>query len=289
MGVNASKQSESSKSIKKKPSSKHIKTNSKLSSKKNLNEGQLSTRSDAANDINNGNNIKRNKKKLENLGVINKTKSVIDAATELDVLKIIKKNNHKNEDYELINNCLQSHFIMRSLETEARGEIIKEMSLCKVDADTFIFRQESIGNFFYIIKEGDVQVFVNDNFIKNLTAGESFGELALLHGAPRSAGVKTVGITYIWCLERRNFRKIVDHINYLNFEENKKFIESVDIFTNIDTEFKSILASNMIKEYYEKDKYIVKGNRKLKIKFYFIKKKYCYFSVTKKFSNENFC
>jgi cGMP-dependent protein kinase len=260
MGANASKnlQTEITNNPKKKKMSntnlKPPNSNSNFPSKKNI--------SDISNSDRSGNkHPERNNKKPENLGVIKRSKSFIDAATELDVLKILKKNNHKNEDFNLIDKCLLQHFIMRTLESDARGEIIKEMSLCRVDADTFIFRQDSIGNFFYIIKEGEVQVFVNENCVKSLKSGESFGELALLYGASRSAGVKTVGITYLWCLERRNFRKIVDHINYMNFEENKKFIESVDIFANIANEFKSILASNLIKEFYDKDKYIVKGNK----------------------------
>jgi cGMP-dependent protein kinase len=257
MGANGSKsiKQEIAKNPQKKTNSNNNlkQPSSNYSSKKNIYDGSNTERSD-------NKNAKRNNKKIENLGVIKTSKSVIDAATELDVLKIIKKNNHKNEDFNLIDKCLLQHFIMRTLESDARSEIIKEMSLCKVDADTFIFRQYSIGNFFYIIKEGEVQVFVNENCVKSLKTGECFGELALLYGAPRSAGVKTIGITYLWCLERRNFRKIVDHINYLNFEENKKFIESVEIFANIANEFKSILASNLIKEYYDKDKYIVKGN-----------------------------
>jgi hypothetical protein len=208
--------------------------------------------------------IKRiNKKKLEGPLINNKNKQYIDAATELDVLKIVRKNNYTFEDYDLIENCLLKHFFMRPLEKEARNEIIKEMSLCKVDADTYIFRQDSIGNFFYIIKEGECELYVNENHIKNLNAGENFGELALLHGAPRSGSIKTIGITYLWCLERRNFRKIVDHINFLNYEENKKFIENVPIFSNIEKEYKCILASNLMKEYYEKDKFIVKGKLKL--------------------------
>lgn len=266
MGANASSLSENSKpdSTRKKQAQNTKQQFSRSLSKptvKNSSDNLPSNRSEKNCSPSEGkNSTKRNMKKQESFGRSNKNKSVIDAATEIDVLKIVRKNNHKKEDFELIDRCLLKHFFMRTLESDARNEIIKEMSLCKVDADTFIFRQDSIGNFFYIIKEGEVELYVNENHIKNLCAGESFGELALLHGASRSAGVKTVGITYLWCLERRNFRKIVDHINYLNYEENKRFIESIDIFTSIENEFKSILASNMIKEFYEKDKYIVKGN-----------------------------
>lgn len=230
--------------------------NNNNSSNQSTTTSQLKSSQELRNSRNFGNKIKA--------AIAAKTKTQIDAATELDVLKIVKKNNHEFEDYEHIDNCLVKHFFMRCLEKDARMEIIKEMSLCKIDADTFIFRQDSMGNFFYIIKEGECELFINENYIKNIKAGETFGELALLHRAPRSGSVKTVGVVYVWCLERRNFRKIVDHINYMNYEENKRFINSIPILLNIENDLKSILASNLIKEFYDKDKVIVKG----KINFY---------------------
>lgn len=201
----------------------------------------------------------RNNGKKSKLFIAKESKSQIDAATELDVLKVIKRNNHNFDDHELIEECLVKHFFMRSLEQDARTEIIKEMSLCKIDAETFIFKQDSLGNFFYIIKDGECKLFVNENHIKNLMAGDSFGELALLHGAPRSGSVKTLGVTYVWVLERKNFRKIVEHINEINYEENKRFINSIPILVNIESDLKSILASNLIKVFFDKDKTIVKG------------------------------
>jgi hypothetical protein len=179
--------------------------------------------------------------------------------TELDVLTIKKRNNHDFEDKDLINACLLKHFFMRSLDKDARSEIIKEMTLCQVDTDTVVFKQGSMGNFFYMIKEGEVDLYLNDVYTKTIVAGESFGELALLHGAPRSGTVKTKSKVLLWCLERRNFRKIMDHINLINYEENIKFISSIGILANIDNDLKSVLASNLLKEYYDADKYIVRG------------------------------
>jgi cGMP-dependent protein kinase 1 len=178
--------------------------------------------------------------------------------SEVDILQIVNKNNYEYNDYDMINNCLIKHFFMRSLDKEARKEIIKEMTLCKVEKGQTIFKQGSIGNFFYIVKEGEVHLFINDNFIKNFIPGESFGELALLHNAVRSGSVIAKEDTYLYCLERRNFRKIVDHIKLLNYEENKKFINSTSILTSLEPDLKLTLANNLIKEHYESGMYIVK-------------------------------
>jgi cGMP-dependent protein kinase len=195
-----------------------------------------------------------NKKSKINM---NATKAV--ETNDLDVLKIKKKNNYEFVDFDIIDSCLLGHFFMRTLEKEARVENIKEMSLGEIEANQIVFKQGGIGNFFYIVKEGELDLFINDRFTKSFSKGESFGELALLHGAPRSGTVKSKTKCLLWFLERRNFRKIMDHINQLNFEENIKFINSIPILTNMENDLKAVLASNCIKTYYEAGKYIVRN------------------------------
>jgi CRP-like cAMP-binding protein len=179
-------------------------------------------------------------------------------SNESEVLKIVKKHNKEFEDSKLIDNCLTKHFFMRVLDKASRAEIIKEMSLASVNEGEMIFNQGTMGNFFYIIKEGKVELLINDNPIKSLEEGESFGELALLHGAARSGSIKASTNCLMWVLERKNFKKIVDHINHINFQENKKFLLSIPILVNIENDQKAILCSNLIKELYEPGDTIVK-------------------------------
>jgi cGMP-dependent protein kinase len=179
-------------------------------------------------------------------------------ASDLDVLTIRKKNNKDFDDYEVIDNCLLGHFFMRALDKEARVEIIKEMTLGEIEAGQTVFKQGAIGNFFYIVKEGQLELLINDGYTKSFTIGDSFGELALLHSAPRSGTIKAKTKCLLWFLERRNFRKIMEHINQQNYEENIKFINSIPILTNMENDLKSVLASNCIKSYYEAEKYIVR-------------------------------
>ena len=232
------------------------------SSNKKLNSSSKNTK--AANDIrksNSGSNHGGNRQgeKKKKVIVSSKESNITkDLNNEYNVLEIIKKNNHDDTDHELIEKCLLNHFFMRSLEKQARNEIIKEMTLCKVKPKEYIFKQGSIGNFFYIIKEGDVDLLIDDKKIKVLKSGESFGELALLHGAPRSGTVISTNGSLLWCMERRNFRKIIDHINAINYNENIQFINGITLFTNLNKNLKTILARNLIKVYYDPKQIIVK-------------------------------
>ena len=178
---------------------------------------------------------------------------------EKSVLKIIQKHNRNNQDAELIENCIKKHFFMKDLSEKARKEIIKEMSLVSVEPNIYLFKQGGIGNYFYILKEGSIE-FISKNNSKNtkIEIGESFGELALLHGATRSETAKSLTESFLWVMERKNFRKIVDHITKMNYEENKNFIESIPILANIHYTQKTILCSFLYKENFQKGHFIVR-------------------------------
>ena len=64
-----------------------------------------------------------------------------------------------------------------------------------------------------------------------MKGGESFGELALLYNSPRSATVRAIEETYMWCIDRITFRKALQENVEKNFEDNKKFIEKVPFFS----------------------------------------------------------
>ena len=178
---------------------------------------------------------------------------------EKSVLKIIQKHNRNNQDEELIENCLKKHFFMKDLDKQARKEIIKEMSLVSVQSNTYLFKQGGIGNYFYILKEGSIELISrNDSSKQKIKIGESFGELALLHGANRYQSALTLSDCYLWVMERKNFRKIVDHITKMNYEENKNFIESIPILANIHHTQKTILCSFLYKENFQEGDFIVK-------------------------------
>ena len=177
---------------------------------------------------------------------------------EYKVLEIVKKNNHENLDHNLIEQCILNHFFMRNLEKEARNEIIREMSLCKVKPKDIVFKQGSIGNFFYIIKEGDLELIIDNKKVKTLSKGNSFGELALINGAARSGTVKSINGSLLWCMDRKNFKKIIDHVNSMNYIENFKFINEVNFFSGLNNNLKSLLSKNIIKVYFEPNDIIVK-------------------------------
>jgi Cyclic nucleotide-binding domain len=178
---------------------------------------------------------------------------------EVKALKILQKHNSELEDKDKISEVLSKHFFMRILDKRARQEIIKEMTLCQIDENVTVFTQGTPGSYFYIVKEGSLQLYIDDKYIKDIHLWESIGELALIHNTNRSGTLKSKSPAKVWVLERKNFRKIVDVINKMNYEENKAFISSVRMLNAIDSELRTILSSHLLKQYFEAGKYIFKG------------------------------
>ena len=122
------------------------------------------------------------------------------SAAETEALVIKQKYNKQSDDKDLIEQCLLQNFFMKALDPQSRMEIIKKMPLAYVAKDTVIFKQGNSGSYYYIIKEGKVNLEINGKQIKTMSIGEGFGELALLHGAPRSGTVTAVEECYLWVL-----------------------------------------------------------------------------------------
>ncbi len=65
----------------------------------------------------------------------------------------------------------------------------------RYDPGVKIFKQGEQATTFYIIKEGLVSVNVNNNFIRNLYPGDTFGQQALYEDGFRKASIVTVQAT----------------------------------------------------------------------------------------------
>lgn len=197
---------------------------------------------------------------------VKKTKPVEKSnEEEAKALKVIKKHNTELDDLEMISDCLSKHFFMRILDKRARQEIIKEMTLCSIDENVEVYKQGAPGKYFYILKEGTLIHSIDNIQDREYHRGESLGELALIHSSPRTGTLLAKTKCLVWCLERKNFRKIVDVINKMNYEENKNFISSIRMLSSIDNELKSILSSNLLNQFFEKGACIFKGNKIINI------------------------
>jgi CRP-like cAMP-binding protein len=72
-----------------------------------------------------------------------------------------------------------------------------------------IVRAGDPGNAFYVILDGQVRVEPPTGPSLMLKAGDSFGEMALLDGAPRSADIRAAGEVTVMVISRAGFTKLL--------------------------------------------------------------------------------
>ena len=72
-----------------------------------------------------------------------------------------------------------------------------------------IVRAGDPGNAFYVILDGQVRVEPPTGSPLTLKAGDSFGEMALLDGAPRSADILAAGEVTVMVIGRAGFTKLL--------------------------------------------------------------------------------
>ena len=93
-------------------------------------------------------------------------------------------------------------------------QIINSGRVCSVDSGVEIFHEGSLADSLYVIIDGSVKIFRRDQDgeevqLNTKTAGDFFGELAIIDGELRSANVATVETSEFFVLERESFLKLL--------------------------------------------------------------------------------
>ena len=95
-------------------------------------------------------------------------------------------------------------------------EIIVNSRIETYPPETVICKENEIEYVFYMILEGDFEVTkaINNSeirILKSLTAGDFFGEMALIHNAPRAATVKSKTNATLLELDKDGFNRVLKH------------------------------------------------------------------------------
>ena len=177
---------------------------------------------------------------------------------EKSQLEIIANFQKSEKDIKLIRKALSNYFFINTLSEKYIEEIINEIHFAKIKANKIIYMQGYESQFLYILKNGIVELLIDDILIKKLTNGESFGELALLNSKPRLETIRTLIQCELYILERDSFRKIIDKSMKENYTENKNFIKSISVFKIMDSYQQTLLCNSLYEEIFLENQMIAK-------------------------------
>eukprot|EP00249_Psilotum_nudum_P013281 c24256_g1_i5 orf=316-1020(-) len=115
----------------------------------------------------------------------------------------------------------------------------------------------------FSVQEGQCEVWLKQpdkseqEMVKQYSAGDSFGELALLYDAPRAATVKASTDCTLWAMDRMTFRTILMHTTSEKRKLYEKFLEDVPLLKTLDKYERSAIADVLEHEYFEPGQDIV--------------------------------
>src|SRR5215510_8829199 len=101
---------------------------------------------------------------------------------------------------------------MTSQELLDVAEIVKEVNF---PSDTTIIREDDIGDYMFILVEGEVRIHRGSTEVGKLQSKDFFGEMSILDRGPRSASVTTISNCQLLRIDERDFWQILAEHNTL--------------------------------------------------------------------------
>ena len=163
-------------------------------------------------------------------------------------LKVISKQNKSLKDYTLLEECLRNNPFFYFLENNAIVEIIQQLSQYQSIENVEIFTQDSSPWFFLILVDGICDLYYNDVKFGTKKAGEILDEKSLIYDCNRIYTVKTATKCKFWGLGRKKFKKIIEVINNITFDEKYNNTSSISLFSFNDKNIKNKILYNLNKE-----------------------------------------
>ena len=162
-------------------------------------------------------------------------------------------------------------FVLSNLSPQEVTTLIRAMESVSFHADDVIIRQGDIGDYLYVLKDGDVKFVVDDVDVGTAPPGTVVGELALLYDAPRAATVIAQTACVLYRVSQETFRRIQASFVLSNDEETRRVIKDSSTFAGLPDVTVNELAACLFEKKYKKGDIIMKKGDPLN-EIYYIKK-----------------
>ena len=150
----------------------------------------------------------------------------LDVAPDIDVDLESMYTSKTDAEKKRIADAIKASVMFRNVTDEQREMIYGVMESVNVKKGTWVIKQGTVGDRFYIIDEGrfEVRIVPDGEEDKDGSGGHTvhtyegsvakhahpcFGELALMYSAPRSASIIAQSDGHLWALHRLAFRQVL--------------------------------------------------------------------------------
>jgi CRP-like cAMP-binding protein len=148
---------------------------------------------------------------------------------------------------------LQNILLFAGLSEESLLELAEKLVPLELEENEILFKKGDPGNALYIIQQGWVKAFAENTrgeevVLNEFGPGESFGEMSLIDGRPRSASIQAMDDTLLLILRRENFLEMLaSHPTF-----------ALELLRDISAKLR--FAATYIQKVTEWSQYIAEGN-----------------------------
>lgn len=182
-----------------------------------------------------------------------------EPVTEEDATSYVKKVVPK--DYKTmaaLSKAIAKNVLFAHLDENERSDIFDAMFPVNCLPGESIIQQGDEGDNFYVIDQGEVEVFVNSEMVTTIGEGGSFGELALIYGTPRAATVRAKTDVKLWGIDRDSYRRILMGSTIRKRKMYDEFLSRVSILESLDKWERLTVADALEPVSFEESETIVK-------------------------------
>uniref|UniRef100_A0A8D3EE99 cAMP-dependent protein kinase type I-alpha regulatory subunit n=1 Tax=Scophthalmus maximus TaxID=52904 RepID=A0A8D3EE99_SCOMX len=137
------------------------------------------------------------------------------------------------------------------------SDIFDAMFSVNFIAGEIVIQQGDEGDNFYVIDQGEMDVYVNSEWMTSISEGGSFGELALIYGTPRAATVRAKSNVKLWGIDRDSYRRILMGSTLRKRKMYEEFLSKVSILESLDKWERLTVADALEKVQFEDGQKIV--------------------------------
>ncbi|XP_069511173.1 cAMP-dependent protein kinase type I-alpha regulatory subunit isoform X1 [Ambystoma mexicanum] len=130
--------------------------------------------------------------------------------------------------------AIEKNVLFVHLDDNERSDIFDAMFSVIYIAGETVIQQGDEGDNFYVIDQGEMDVYVNNEWVTSIGEGGSFGELALIYGTPRAATVRAKTNVKLWGIDRDSYRRILMGSTLRKRKMYEEFLSKVSILESLD-------------------------------------------------------
>ncbi len=185
--------------------------------------------------------------KTENKGVHHLRNVFAKPLDQNDVSSFQAPRFDKSEtDLDFLRQAMRKNFVFTNLSDRQLKTMLDAFEKVDYDSNIVIMKQGDEGEFFFVIRNGNLHYEIDGVVSNSLSPGQSFGELALMYDCPRAASVVSDSKCILFRVDQKTFRYIMQTQREHAEHDKRVLLEGVAFLKDMDGTDLGRLAEAMI-------------------------------------------